>query len=331
MKPRLERVTFPQGCSIRVYHRSIPQIPFEWHHHPEFELTLTLNSRGWRFVADHIGAYSAHDLVLVPSDMPHTWASSATLDPRFPHTAVVVWFTDRWAYQLADLCPEYAKVRSLLRRSARGLSFAPPAGLRMEARLSALLSESASERLGAVLSLLLELGDAEAVPLAGANLAARPFSGESTQLNRILDFLHRHFAEKIAIRDVCSAGNISERSLHRLMTRHLGENLSDCLSRLRIGHACMLLLETDTPISLIAIETGFSNLSNFNRRFLHARRMTPGQFRRFAEEHGRTPESFDNPDLTTRPPSLEKRSEPRTTEPSESMGEWQVPGRAMCG
>ena len=44
MKPRFERVTLPAGCSIRVYNRLIPDIPFEWHHHPEYELTLTLNS-----------------------------------------------------------------------------------------------------------------------------------------------------------------------------------------------------------------------------------------------------------------------------------------------
>ena len=67
MKPQFERVTFPKGCSFRVYNRRVPEIPFEWHHHPEYELTLTLNSRGWRFIGDHIGKYEAPDLVLVPS------------------------------------------------------------------------------------------------------------------------------------------------------------------------------------------------------------------------------------------------------------------------
>ena len=74
MKPQFERVTYPNGCSLRVYNRRVSEIPFEWHHHPEYELTLTLNSRGWRFIGDHIGQYQAPDLVLVPPDMPHTWA-----------------------------------------------------------------------------------------------------------------------------------------------------------------------------------------------------------------------------------------------------------------
>src|SRR5436305_9366514 len=116
MKPQFEHVTIPKGCSIRVFHRRIPEIPFEWHHHPEWELTLTLNSRGLRFIADHVGAYDSRDLVLVPSEMPHTWASTKAIDESRPHVAVVVWFTEYWALQVADLCPEYSGIRKLLKR-----------------------------------------------------------------------------------------------------------------------------------------------------------------------------------------------------------------------
>ena len=55
MRPQLEHVAIPKGCSIRVLHRQVSEIPFEWHH-PEYELMLTLNSRGLRFIGDHIGA-----------------------------------------------------------------------------------------------------------------------------------------------------------------------------------------------------------------------------------------------------------------------------------
>ena len=42
----LESVTFPKGCSVRVYHRRVAEIPFEWHHHPANRLlTLTLEAR----------------------------------------------------------------------------------------------------------------------------------------------------------------------------------------------------------------------------------------------------------------------------------------------
>jgi transcriptional regulator GlxA family with amidase domain len=153
--------------------------------------------------------------------------------------------------------------------------------------------------------LLAELADMYAVPLATPQKATRITPDESTQLNRILDVLHKRFAEPIRVQDLCTVGNISERSLHRLFVRHLGENLSDYLGRLRIGRACMWLVETERPISVIASDAGFSNLSNFNRRFRTARKMTPKHFRRYYAEHGRMPD-LDEVDLTKRSPSLEK-------------------------
>jgi AraC-like DNA-binding protein len=80
--------------------------------------------------------------------------------------------------------------------------------------------------------------------------------------------------------------------------------MTDYLGRLRIGRACMWLVETDRPISVIATDAGFSNLSNFNRRFRAARQMTPKEFRGHYMKHGRMPDP-DHPDLTRRSPSLE--------------------------
>jgi AraC-like DNA-binding protein len=308
MKCHFEHVTFPKGCSVRIYHRQIPSIPFEWHHHPVYELTLTLNSRGWRFIADHIGRYDSQDLVLVPADMPHTWASTSAINESLPHTALVVWFTREWALRVADACPEFAPLRRLVDRAGSGLSFAAPAGAKMEARLLELLSESPLRRLHTVQELLCELADSQATTLA-TQRAARPDSTvESGQLARVLDVLHKRFAESIRIEDLCSVAHLSARSLHRLFLHHLGENFSDYLGRLRIGRACLLLVETNLPVSMVAGESGFSNLSNFNRRFRSARHMTPKEFRRFVVTHGRMPDPKVALDLTKRPPSLEVRA-----------------------
>ena len=305
MKPQFEFVTIPEGCSIRVLNRRIPEIPFEWHHHPECELTLTLNSRGWRFVADHIGGYTSHDLVLIPSEMPHTWASTKAIDDANPHVAIVIWFTETWALQIADACPEYASLRKLLKRAGCALSFPVEAGEMMESHLSGLLSNSARDRLRAALDVLTELAETDAVPLATPQKANRITADESAQLKRILDLLHQRFAESIRLEELCTAGNISERSLHRLFVRHMGENITDYLRRLRIGRACMWLVETDRPISTIAADAGFANLSNFNRLFRDARHMSPKQFRKYYAENGSMPSPHEV-ELTQRSPSLER-------------------------
>jgi AraC-like DNA-binding protein len=289
LKPRFERVTLPAGCSIRVYNRRIPDIPFEWHHHPEFELTLTLNSRGLRFIGDHVGSYEPKDLVLIPSDMPHTWASSSAIDESKPHQAIVIWFAEKWAQQVADLCPEYSAITQLLKHSGGTLGFGEQEAELMVKKLPDLLSDSPVTRLNAALSLLAALGEAEGTQLVEVVKTRRLNQEEWPQLNRVLDLLHRRYSEPIRIDELCEAGNMSARTLHRVFMNHLGQNVSDYLRKLRVGHACMLLLETDLAISVIAARAGFFSMSNFNRAFLETRKMTPMEFRKFVQKHGQLP------------------------------------------
>src|ERR1700709_2572523 len=101
MKPAYEHVEFGGNCSVRVYHRRLPRIPFEWHHHPEYELTLTMNSRGTRYIGDSVSEYDAEDLVLVPPDLPHTWASNRSIEPSSPQVAIVIWFDGEWGRRMA--------------------------------------------------------------------------------------------------------------------------------------------------------------------------------------------------------------------------------------
>jgi transcriptional regulator GlxA family with amidase domain len=177
----------------------------------------------------------------------------------------------------------------------------------MESRLTQLLADSSRDRLQMALELLTELADAKATSLATHRTTWPIASDESLQLTRVMAVLHTRFAERIRVEDLCAAGNLSPRTLHRLFVRHLGENVRDYLGRLRVGRACMLLAETDRPVSVVAAEAGFSNLSNFNRRFLATRHVTPRNFRRFVMKHGRMPAAHSGGDLTKRSPSLEKR------------------------
>jgi AraC-like DNA-binding protein len=308
MKPQFERVTFPKGCSFRVYNRRVPEIPFEWHHHPEYELTLTLNSRGWRFIGDHIGQYQAPDLVLVPPDMPHTWASTETLQENEPHTAIVIWFSRDWALRLAELCPEYSAVRRLLQNASTGLAFTSETATQMVGRLPHLLSEVPQVRLHAALDLLLSIAGERATNLSKDAMTVPASSdGEPAQLTRMLNHLHKRFQEPISIPGLCKIGNISERSLHRLFVKHTGESVSEYLCKLRIGRACMLLVETDRPVSMIAFEVGLPNLANFNRQFRRVRGITPSGYRKSFQRQGNQPEVPGAGELFIRPYSLDRQ------------------------
>ncbi|MCG5078319.1 helix-turn-helix domain-containing protein [Paraburkholderia tagetis] len=310
MKPAYEHVTMDAGCSIRVYHRKLPRIPFELHHHPEYELTLTMNSRGKRYIGDSVDDYEGNDLVLVPPDLPHTWASNKSIDAGAPQVAIVIWFNGDWARRLADCCPEYEPLRKLLRRGASGLAFSPEAGLTVSQQADALLSKSPRARLSAALNVLCELADRDATPLASPaafsqGQVGRPSGHEPERLNRALSVIDARFAERLTLQELAEAATLSERTLNRYFVQHLGESVGKYLNRVRIGHACRMLVTTAWPVSIIAARSGFPNVANFNRQFRAVKQTTPAAYRDTFAQANPAPE--ESRPLESRPLSLEKR------------------------
>ncbi|MDR5827698.1 AraC family transcriptional regulator [Caballeronia sp. LP006] len=309
MKPAYEHVEFGDECSVRVYHRRLPRILFEWHHHPEYELTLTLNSHGKRYIGDSIEGYADADLVLVPPNLPHTWASNRSIDSSVPQVAIVIWFSGEWARRLADVCPEYTPLRDLLRRAACGLAFGEEVGDAMRTQLDKLLCNAPRERLGAALNVLCSLAEAPGRPLASpAAFNERtdgPSGHEPERINRVLSMIDSRFAEPLRLSELCEAANVSERSLARYFEQHMGESVGRYITRVRIGHACRMLAHTSAPVSVVAARSGFPNVANFNRQFKAMKDLTPVAYRRqFAA--GDVAEAHAGPRITERSPSLQR-------------------------
>jgi AraC-like DNA-binding protein len=282
MKPLLERLQPVDGASWAWLDRRLDVcIPFQWHHHPEFELTLTLNSRGQRFIGDHIGSYDDGDLVLVGPNLPHTWASREKLDNGAPHVALVMWFHPDWAAALAGVLSELQVVAALLARARRGLRFSAAAASSARPVIEELFRRPPPERLLGLLQVLLLLAtDDDAEPLASPAAVQPPAVPGRGRIDRTLDHIHGHYAERLSIADLADIAALSPSGLHRLFRRHTRQTVTDYVMRLRVGEACALLVDTAMPVAHVAGAVGYASLSNFNRQFKALKQMTPNDYRR---------------------------------------------------
>ena len=280
MKPFFETVTPEPGASWAFLDRRLAGgIPFQWHHHPEFELTLTLNSRGHRYIGDDVEPYDDGDLVLIGPGIPHSWHSREALDPGKPHVALVAWFTREWVTALISTFPEMAQLSGMLARATQGLSFDRAASAAVVASFEAMRTAPPARRLVLLIEVLTTLCHCEAMPLANApqsevELAADP------RMVRVLDHLHAHFAGPIAVGTLAELACVSTSTFHRMFRRHTRMTMVDYVARLRVGRACSLLIERAQPIATIAASVGYANLSLFNRQFARAKGVTPSEFRK---------------------------------------------------
>jgi len=289
MKPNYEKVpTVPTASWTLLNRRLQDEIPFEWHHHPEYELTLTLNSRGHRYIGSDVQRYDDCDLTLVGPNVPHSWCSAELIEEKMPHVALVIWFSEAWATSLVSLFPELGQIGNLLTAAQCAVSFSPEIAQELRPTIEGMVEQGEAERLVALLHVLIRLTQDEKAYRIVANddSFAAPIADDS-RIHRVLDYIHENFAQPLAIPDLADMACVSVSAFHRMFKRHTRSSALDYIAKLRIGRACSLLMEGSTVISLISEEVGYTSVAFFNRQFKALKGMTPKEYRKLHGHHFR--------------------------------------------
>ncbi|TAH44035.1 MAG: AraC family transcriptional regulator [Betaproteobacteria bacterium] len=280
MRPWFETVVIPPDRSWLLFDRQLPDFPFNWHYHPEFELTLTLNSEGMRFVGDHTEHYGDGDLVLLGPNLPHAWQSSRTVDGP-THRALVCWFTEAWITALVDLTPELGPLRGLLDASRSGAVFSAEARTVAMRQLLALVGATPERQwLGLIETLLTLCADPARASLATSAITPIGNSRERMRLSQVLDWLNAHYAEPVDVQQLAALAHVSISQLQRLFKRSTRMSISAYVAQRRIGHACALLAQGVLAVAQVGERVGYHDPAYFTRQFSAAKGCTPSAYRR---------------------------------------------------
>ena len=280
MKPRLERVASSQAQSFYCIVRRARAFPFEWHFHPEMELTLILSGGGQRYIGDHVSPYRTGDLLLLGSNLPHTWVSEGG-KKRNAHQAVVVQWPAEFTDQLVDGCSELHAVTAMLRQAARGLAFGPQAAQAATPLLTELASDDSPRRVLRFLEVLLQLADVKSrTSLASPGFFVEPDEAHAAQINKVCRWIHDHLEEPMRQSDAAAMLAMNPSTFSRFFKQGTARTFTDYVNELRVGRASRLLIETDLPITSITYRCGFSDPAYFHRVFQQRRGIGPGAYRK---------------------------------------------------
>jgi len=104
--------------------------------------------------------------------------------------------------------------------------------------------------------------------------------GRLERLQPALEFLQQHFHEKITLEQIARSAHLSVSRLCHLFQERMQTTAVAYLNELRISWAKRLLSTTEKTCLEICFESGFENLSYFNRTFKKLTGLTPSQFRK---------------------------------------------------
>jgi AraC family transcriptional regulator, activator of mtrCDE len=128
----------------------------------------------------------------------------------------------------------------------------------------------------AVLSLL------DALTICLAKSEGEAPSIEETAAPAVLHALQEingHYLEPLNIEALASGCGLSSRQLRTAFAALMHTSIREYVQRLRLDDSCTLLLQTHLPVIDVALQSGFSSLSAFQKAFQAQYRQQPSQWR----------------------------------------------------
>jgi AraC family transcriptional regulator, transcriptional activator of pobA len=99
-------------------------------------------------------------------------------------------------------------------------------------------------------------------------------------LAQVFDFIEQHYHERISLRDVAAAVNISRAHLTTIVRRKTGRPVQEWITERRMAQARRLLVETDLTVAELGRRVGYTDPVYFARTFRRVHGTTPLQWRR---------------------------------------------------
>lgn len=97
---------------------------------------------------------------------------------------------------------------------------------------------------------------------------AVPSSPDMLRVKKMMDYIHEHYSEEIALSQISKAADIGERECLRCFKRTIQTSPIQYLLKYRITHAAALLKsKPEASIAEVAMQCGFESPSNFSQLF----------------------------------------------------------------
>lgn len=107
----------------------------------------------------------------------------------------------------------------------------------------------------------------------------RRFQNGFVRLAPAIALMESSFREPLTLEEISQTVHMNRNYFSTLFTQLMGGTVSDYLMRRRLRNAAFLLVSTDLSVISVAMDSGFRNVSYFNRTFHKHYGLPPGRYR----------------------------------------------------
>jgi AraC-like DNA-binding protein len=268
--------------AFRFQEDKLPYFYDQLHQHPELQIMLIEQGEGTLIAGDYLGRFGPGDLFVIGSELPHVFRS----DKHHYHTpskpnaqSISIYFNESYLGEFFWRLDELVEVRKFLASAELGFRVDGPEREEITQLIRGMRHEKGLKKIISFFRLLDRLSSCRHL----TKLCITPWSekfpaDEGKRMNNVLAFTFREFHRKVYIEEVAEVAHLSPEAFCRFFKLRTRKTYTNFLNEVRVSQACKLLITNELSVQDICFQTGFSNLSNFNRIFKRITGKTPSQY-----------------------------------------------------
>jgi AraC-like DNA-binding protein len=280
MKALQFNIPMLQNQPLRIVKEQAPNFYAYFHYHEEIQISLINKGAGTLLLGHQIRNFNEGSVIVIGKDIPHLMQKAGNMET--PISSTNLYFKEE-LFGLSSLYDQELKeVNAFFKTLRRGLLFTGEPAEQIKTLLNKCLLE---KRALAQLALVLQLTDLlMCLPqkswLSSVPQKAVPVNPGGNRMEKVINYTLGNRKTKITVAQAAQEVGLSESRFSRVFKKHTGLTYVNYLNKLRIEDACAQLQLTGSTISEIAYQSGFDNISNFNKVFRQFKGQTPTAFRK---------------------------------------------------
>lgn len=269
--------------SIHIQEDVLPHFYAHLHRHAEIQITYIIKGSGTLIAGNIMQPFGPGELYILGANQSHLFKCDPIYfekDSTNTIHSLNIYFDCNGNLSSLLQFPEMSMIKKFIDSSSQGMQASPENTPELAGQISKVIQLTQGYRLAAFIEMLQTMSKQRDWKYLSSQSIEHPISDyEGLRMNDIYQYTMTNYCENITLEEISAVIHLTPQSFCRYFRKHTLKTYTNFLNEVRVNEACKKFMANDfTSISAVAYQTGFNNVSTFNRVFKSIIGRSPSEY-----------------------------------------------------
>jgi YesN/AraC family two-component response regulator len=278
-------IPVPKESTVVVQESILPHYYNHLHRHREVQIEWVMEGSGILIAGNYMQRFESGEVYIIGPNQSHIFKSDESyfngVEQKQIHSVSIFFDPIHLSQNILSL-PEMTGIRRFVNGLHNGFQISASDSDTIKKSIMEVMQTKESQRIASFITLLHHFtASRDLKPLATSNSEHRISEVEGIRMDRIFQYLVSHYKKHITLAEISEIASLTPQAFCRYFKKHTDKTFIGFLNEVRINEACKIILSGKFEgFSDVSYQTGFDNVTNFNRVFKKTTGLSPREYQK---------------------------------------------------